>query len=68
MLAYKRHWIWWSKDVGIRQIKLASMKMKTCHFGRILQQQIRALLYKFENGRSNYAMHSVWALVQQLMF
>jgi len=28
-----------SYDVGIRQIKMVSVKMKTCHMGRILQQQ-----------------------------
>ena len=36
-------WIWRSKDVGTRQIKLASMKMETCHTGRILQREIHTL-------------------------
>ena len=31
------YWIWRSKDVGTRQIKLASMKMETCYNGIILQ-------------------------------
>jgi len=26
------------KDVGTRQIKMVSVKMETCHMGRILQQ------------------------------
>jgi len=30
---------WWTKDVGTRQCKMVSVKMKTCHMGRILQQQ-----------------------------
>ena len=31
--------LWWTKDVGTRQIKMVSVKMETCHMGRILQQQ-----------------------------
>jgi len=31
--------LWWTKDVGTRQIKMVSVKMEICHTGRILQQQ-----------------------------
>jgi len=42
-------WTWRSEDAGTRRIKLSSMKMKTCHYWQILQQQ---------QQQCNHAMHA----------